>query len=176
MKAKKDINVFLEGYKEMILSLYGLDDKNFDIDEKYVQFKSSLEEFSKGKYGDFDVQISVAYRLGGTAKTSGVTKYKKAGSISDIAKKGINLPEDVTWFEIVAKPVIQNKALVFSSSNRKNVFYSQKIVVAKNIDFENSKESRDIYKVQDNVQIFDVEDLQEYCKLINLKKPKEIVV
>ena len=175
MKNKKDIQVFLDGYKAMVEALYG-EEKDFEKDEKYLKFVSNLKEVVKASRGDLDVEISVSYRLGQVGKTSGVTKYKKAGSICTVAQRGFSLPEDITWFEIVAKPVIKDSGLVFTQASKKKALYSQKIVVAKDDKFEDLAEEREFYNVGDDVQVFAIEDLKENCPLINFKRPKEIVV
>lgn len=182
MKKKSDekLSKIIEGYKSVYLDLYGLDKFDFENDEQFKKFVSSVEDYSKLGFDSFDVEMSISYRLGKVNKADGTTRHKKAGSICTLATRGITLPEEVVWFEISAKPVFKNKGsnLVFKQTTRKNPLFEQKILVAKDYDFEKiqAKEGDTVYKISDKVQVHHIDDLKDFCKLVTFKKNNEIEI
>lgn len=181
MKKKDEkLNKIIEGYKNVYLNLYGLDKFDFENDEQFKKFVSSVQDYSKLGFDSFDVEMSVSYRLGKVNKADGTTKRKKVGSICTLASRGITLPEEVVWFEIYAKPIFKNKGsnLVFKQTTRKNPLFEQKVLVAKDFDFEKreANEGDTVYKISDKVQVFHIDELKDFCKLIIFKKNNEIEI
>lgn len=174
MNAKKVRENIIEGYKSFYLSLYGLDSHNFEKCEEFKKFSKGVDNFLKTNFENFDVEISVAYRLGEVKKSGGVTKYKSAGSICNVAERGITLPENIAWFEIYAKPVVKQESsnLVLKQSSRRSKLFDQKIGVSRDIDVET--EGLDVFKVGENVKVFNLEDIKEFCQLITFKRNQEI--
>ena len=109
-------------------------------------------------------------------KEKGIDAYTKPKSILAVNEKGINLPDDVTSFQIDARIAVEQNGKLEYLKKKENVAFSHQVIFD---DFVEDKKvvedivGKKVEKISDKIRAFSRANFEKFSKLIKFKPIKK---
>lgn len=174
LKIKTSKERYVDVYKEFFDKLYGVD-LDYSKEREYKRFVEICEEAQKRYGDDFDVMITFKHRYG-DFKLKGIDSYTTPKSMLQLVEKGVELPDDVNSFEIVAKIAVTKHGKRTFLGKKEDVVFSHRVLLTDEVENRKKVEKLVGQKVENmakNIRVFSREDWNEFSDIVKIKESKE---
>ena len=137
-KVKSVKERYIDAYKMFFDKLYG-EDGDYSQREDFKKFAEVIEKASKRFGEDIDVVITIKHRCG-DFKLKNIDAYCKTKSMLEVVEKGVNLPEDVTSFEITAKLLVTKDGKKYYFKKKEDVIFDHRILLTNEAEDKETEE------------------------------------